>query len=67
MADLNMESRQVGDVVVICPHGFINAHTVRHLNELGRRAAAALGGYTWPQAAAEPQVTAEPVEETEAQ
>jgi anti-sigma B factor antagonist len=29
LADLNMESRQVGDVVVICPYGFINAHTVR--------------------------------------
>jgi anti-sigma B factor antagonist len=24
-----MESRKVGDVVVISPHGFINAHTVR--------------------------------------
>ena len=29
MPDLTMESRQVGDVVVVYPRGFINAHTVR--------------------------------------
>ncbi|GMR22879.1 MAG: STAS domain-containing protein [Acidobacteriota bacterium] len=33
MADLTMESRQVGDVIVICPQGFINAHTVRQFEQ----------------------------------
>ena len=33
MADLTMESRQVGDVTVICPQGFINAHTVRQFEQ----------------------------------
>ena len=33
MADLTMESRQVGDVVVVYPHGFINAHTVRQFEQ----------------------------------
>ncbi len=28
-----MESRQVGDVVVVCPQGFINAHTVRQFEQ----------------------------------
>lgn len=28
-----MESRQVGDVVVVCPRGFINAHTVRQFEQ----------------------------------
>ena len=28
-----MESRQVGDVTVISPHGFINAHTVREFEQ----------------------------------
>ncbi len=29
MPELKMESREVGDVAVVYPHGFINAHTVR--------------------------------------
>lgn len=29
LPDLTVESRQVGDVTVVCPQGFINAHTVR--------------------------------------
>lgn len=33
MADLTMESRQVGDIVVVCPQGFINAHTVRQFEQ----------------------------------
>lgn len=28
-----MESRQVGDVTVISPRGFINAHTVRQFEQ----------------------------------
>ena len=33
MPDLTVESRQVGDVMVISPHGFINAHTVREFEQ----------------------------------
>ncbi len=33
MPDLVMESRQVGDVTVISPRGFINAHTVRQFEQ----------------------------------
>ncbi len=33
MPDLTMESRQVGDVVVVYPRGFINAHTVRQFEQ----------------------------------
>lgn len=33
MADLTMESRQEGDVVIVCPRGFINAHTVRQFEQ----------------------------------
>ena len=33
MADLTMESRQVDDVVIVCPRGFINAHTVRQFEQ----------------------------------
>jgi anti-sigma B factor antagonist len=31
--DLTVESRRVGDVTVISPKGFINAHTVRHFEQ----------------------------------
>jgi anti-sigma B factor antagonist len=31
--DLTVESRQVGDVMVISPRGFINAHTVRQFEQ----------------------------------
>ena len=34
MPDLMVESRQVGDVTVITPKGFINAHTVRHFEQV---------------------------------
>lgn len=30
MSDLTVETRDVGDVTVIYPKGYINAHTVRH-------------------------------------
>lgn len=33
MPDLTVESRQVGDVTIICPQGFINAHTVRQFEQ----------------------------------
>ena len=33
MPDLTVESRQVGDVTVISPRGFINAHTVRQFEQ----------------------------------
>jgi anti-sigma B factor antagonist len=33
MADLSIAVRQVGDVAVLLPSGFINAHTVRHFEE----------------------------------
>ena len=33
MADLTMESRQVEGVVIVCPRGFINAHTVRQFEQ----------------------------------
>lgn len=33
MPDLTVESRQVGDVTVVCPRGFINAHTVRQFEQ----------------------------------
>ena len=37
MPDLTVDRRQVGDVVVITPQGFINAHTVREFEQaLGR-------------------------------
>lgn len=29
MSELTVETRQVGDVTLLYPHGFINAHTVR--------------------------------------
>ena len=33
MPDLTMESRQEGDIVVVYPRGFINAHTVRQFEQ----------------------------------
>ena len=33
MPDLTMESRQVGEVAVVYPSGFINAHTVRQFEQ----------------------------------
>jgi len=33
LPDLTVESRRVGDVTVICPRGFINAHTVRQFEQ----------------------------------
>ena len=33
MPDLTVQSHQVGDVTVICPEGFINAHTVRQFEQ----------------------------------
>ena len=33
MPDLMVESRKVGDVTVISPRGFINAHTVRQFEQ----------------------------------
>jgi anti-sigma B factor antagonist len=33
MADLSISVRQVGDVAVLLPAGFINAHTVREFEE----------------------------------
>ena len=33
MPDLTVESRQVGDVTVVSPKGFINAHTVRQFEQ----------------------------------
>jgi len=33
MPDLTVERRQVGDVTVISPRGFINAHTVRQFEQ----------------------------------
>lgn len=33
MPDLTVESRQVGEVTVISPKGFINAHTVRQFEQ----------------------------------
>jgi anti-sigma B factor antagonist len=33
MPDLMVESRQMGDVTVIAPKGFINAHTVRQFEQ----------------------------------
>jgi anti-sigma B factor antagonist len=36
--DLTVESRRVGDVVVISPQGFINAHTVRQFEQALSRA-----------------------------
>ncbi|MGH9321122.1 MAG: STAS domain-containing protein [Vicinamibacteria bacterium] len=33
MPDLTVESRQIGDVTVISPKGFINAHTVRQFEQ----------------------------------
>ena len=33
MPDLTVESRPEGDVIVITPHGFINAHTVRQFEQ----------------------------------
>ena len=33
MPDLTVETRQVGDVIVVCPQGFINAHTVRQFEQ----------------------------------
>lgn len=33
MPDLMMESRQEDDVTVVCPRGFINAHTVRQFEQ----------------------------------
>ena len=33
MADLSIAVRQVGDVVVVLPAGFINAHTVRDFED----------------------------------
>jgi anti-sigma B factor antagonist len=33
LPDLTVESRQVGDVTVISPRGFINAHTVRQFEQ----------------------------------
>ena len=38
MPDLTVESRQVGDVTVISPQGFINAHTVREFEQALNRA-----------------------------
>lgn len=38
MPDLTVESRKVGDVVVISPQGFINAHTVRQFEQALARA-----------------------------
>ncbi len=38
MPDLTVESRRVGDVTVISPKGFINAHTVRQFEQVLARA-----------------------------
>ena len=45
MADLSIAVRQVGDVAVLLPAGFINAHTVRDFEEAMERLVQA-GRYT---------------------
>lgn len=44
MPDLTVESRQVGDVTVVSPRGFINAHTVRQFEQELSRAISAGNG-----------------------
>lgn len=38
MSELSVETREVGDVTLLYPRGFINAHTVRHFEDEIRKA-----------------------------